>query len=98
MEERPPKSLSERATSSSCLEEVRTCGRRRREGCGRRRGGKAAGGRGDALDGAGADDDHAGGGVVGLDVVDEVVALEGLDVLSLTEDGQAEGGALGGGE
>lgn len=38
--------------------------------------------------------DHAGRGVHGLDVVDEVVALDALNVVDLTQDRQTERGAL----
>jgi hypothetical protein len=48
-------------------------------------------------DAASANEDHAVGGVVGLDVGLEVGALDGLDVLLGAEDGAAEGLALEGG-
>jgi len=41
-------------------------------------------------DTAGTDEDHAVSGVVGLDVVDEVLSLDALDVLGGAEDGAAE--------
>lgn len=46
---------------------------------------------------AGTNEDHAIGGVVGLDVFDEVLPVDGLDVLLGTEDGAAKGLALEGG-
>lgn len=42
-------------------------------------------------DTTGTDEDHAVGGVVGLDVIDEVVALDAADVLLGSEDSAAEG-------
>ena len=41
-------------------------------------------------DTTGTDEDHAVGGVVGLDVVGQVIAVDGLDVLLGAEDGAAE--------
>ena len=49
------------------------------------------------VDGAGAGDDHAGGGVVRVDVAAEVGLGEAADVLLGAEDGPAEAGALEGG-
>lgn len=48
------------------------------------------------LDAAGSDENHAVGGVVGLDVRGEVVPLDGEDVRLGTEDGATEGLALEG--
>lgn len=45
-------------------------------------------------DTTGADQNHAVSSVVGLDVVDQVLALDALDVLLRSEDGAAEGVAL----
>ena len=49
------------------------------------------------VDGTGTSDDHAGGGVVGVDVVAEVGLGEAADVLLGAEDGAPETGALEGG-
>ena len=49
------------------------------------------------VDGTGTGDDHAGGGVVGVDVVAEVGLGQAADVLLGAKDGPSETGALEGG-